>query len=289
MWIDGYDNGNHRWLTRGFREWDSNQDPTDIKDLSVERSWFRESIDDENELFKPKRVPASLTSIPSNFCSNDSASNLKLYMIGKWNPLSMSSKIPRIKVVINKTTDLFNWAFIIGNKKIPHKYETWSRTNKINNTVVVTNLLDLDWDLQKFSEFNLSISCKNYPVFETKLNFWDPGNDPNGIKRESTSWDSTTSVDGSVDPSSIKEIILDGGIGIDYVGITGDGCLSLTSNGLIVPSYGSTCTTAQDAVCEHQSCYTHHGDECIFPFPYKGITYYNCTSIDVYKPWCATG
>ena len=44
----------------------------------------------------------------------------------------------------------------------------------------------------------------------------------------------------------------------------------------------------RDYLCEHQSCYTKEGFECIFPFTYKDVVQTKCTSEDVYQPWCAT-
>ena len=127
-------------------------------------------------------------------------------MTGYWNPISMLSKTPHIEISVNKTTELFNWAFIIGSRKVAHKYETWSKTNRVNNTNKLTDLPDLDWDLQKSPPFNLSISCSNFPTFVTQLNVWDPGSDPNGLPRNSGSWDAETVVDADVDFDSAKEV-----------------------------------------------------------------------------------
>ena len=57
---------------------------------------------------------------------------------------------------------------------------------------------------------------------------------------------------------------------------------------MLLSQVGSLCEASQDTVCEHQSCYTTRGQECTFPFAYKGVTYTQCTSVDVYQPWCAT-
>ena len=66
-------------------------------------------------------------------------------------------------------------------------------------------------------------------------------------------------------------------------------CLSLAPNGLILQQFGAECNQSQDALCEHQSCYTKEGFECLFPFSYKGVVHDQCISEDVYQPWCATG
>ena len=52
---------------------------------------------------------------------------------------------------------------------------------------------------------------------------------------------------------------------------------------------GSECEEQESVLCEHQSCYTVEGEECLESFTYKGVQYHQCTSVDVYKPWCATG
>lgn len=30
------------------------------------------------------------------------------------------------------------------------------------------------------------------------------------------------------------------------------------------------------------------GEECFFPFTYKGVKYWGCTSVDHPRPWCPT-
>ena len=76
---------------------------------------------------------------------------------------------------------------------------------------------------------------------------------------------------------------------IDYAGFTTDQCLSLSSTGLVEVSSGSECAQQESVLCEHQPCYTVEGEECLTSFTYKEVQYTRCTSVDVYKPWCATG
>ena len=40
--------------------------------------------------------------------------------------------------------------------------------------------------------------------------------------------------------------------------------------------------------CRHAGCEDHGGDPCVFPFRYKGETYYQCTDVDDYDYWCST-
>ena len=83
--------------------------------------------------------------------------------------------------------------------------------------------------------------------------------------------------------------MIDGSMEVTFAGFSSPGCLSLAPNGLIVEQSGSQCEEPQDALCEHQSCYTKDGFECVFPFSYKGVSHDQCSSEDVYQPWCATG
>ena len=121
------------------------------------------------------------------------------------------------------------------------------------------------------------------------FNYWDPGHDPNGISRDSANWDIEYTGDTTLDPADIDVVIIKtGDMGIYYAGITEDKCLGLSPTGLIVPLSGAECLEQRFTVCEHQSCYTKQGDECVFPFTYKGNPHTKCISEDVYLPWCAT-
>ena len=41
--------------------------------------------------------------------------------------------------------------------------------------------------------------------------------------------------------------------------------------------------------CSHAGCEENYqGAACVFPFKYKGETYYQCTDVDDYDYWCST-
>ena len=67
------------------------------------------------------------------------------------------------------------------------------------------------------------------------------------------------------------------------------GCLTVSQNGRIEPLYGKECEEPLPAICKYQACYTVEGENCMFPFTHKGITYKNCSTQDLHRPWCATG
>ena len=90
---------------------DFNKDPAKSRDLSFERLWHRKTLDTDIEVVKPIHTPILLKNVPAQFCTNDSTSNLKLLNTRKWNSKSMDQNFPRIRFVVNQTTDLFNWSF----------------------------------------------------------------------------------------------------------------------------------------------------------------------------------
>ena len=207
LWLDGFSMGDQNWQTYSYRELDFNSDPLLAVDLSLDRSFHEAASDGIYEAFKPRKLPH--LSFPTGFCG--SSSDMVFYVTGSWIPQAMGERTPIIDFVLNKTSSLFVWQFHIGNKKENHLYEVWSRTNKINNTKSTVNMTELTRDPIP-SKFNISITCSQFPVFSLKLNFWDPGNDPNGINRDSQKWDVDLTVDDRVDPDTVSHIHIEGGI-----------------------------------------------------------------------------
>ena len=201
LWLDGYHTGDKNWKTYSYRELDHNYDPILGQDLSLTRGWFLE---------EPKtkyRLPLKTVEYPAGFCNN----NDQIFTItGKWQANQIAEKPPLVMFHINKTSDLFVWEFKAGNKKENHFYEVFAKTNKVNITNKLVNLTELQRDPIP-QDFNLTISC-TFPVFDVKLNFWDPADDPNGISRNSQSWDTQLTVDTNVNPDATESMIIDGGM-----------------------------------------------------------------------------
>ena len=210
---------------------------------------------------------------------------MKFYLSGQWAPIKMGDLPPTVQFIITPRKELlFSWTLRVGSKNTSHVMDAWYVKARRPMSNTTTQLNDMDKEFSNPS-FNLTISCPNYPDIRTELNMWTPGpHDP----RTSANWDSEITVDSTMDPSSVRKVQIEGAIALDYVGFTQEGCLSLSSTGLITPRTGDECSEALEMVCEHQSCYTKEGNECVFPFKYKDVTYNNCTSVDVFQPWCAT-
>ena len=129
-------------------------------------------------------------------------------MTGSFLQQQLEANQPLIDFVVNRTTSLFMWQFKVGNKKQNHFYEMWSTTNKVNITNKLVNLTDLPRDPLP-TNFNLTITC-GFPIFTVKLNFWEPGSDPNGIPRNPTSWDASIEVDTRLDPDDTQNLEING-------------------------------------------------------------------------------
>ena len=291
VWIEGYNDGDNVWKTHGYRDWDhENRYPTQIREFSPGRTWFQEEATSNDpivyELFKPKRLPQKL-SLPQGFC--DATSTMKLLMIATFRS-PMGEVSPQIIMKMNSTHELFHWDFRLGNPKaqpspIPSSQWVWARERRNNFTSTNIDLPNLP---PQPENFNLTVTCVNYDStnkFKVEMNYWDQSN---GLARTSSEWDMEATMGTSLRPDDVVNVEILGGMDVEYVGFTQEGCLALTHNGMVVKQYGSDCETPRDGICEHQSCYTTEGNECIFPFTYKGVSYNKCTSVDVYQPWCVT-
>ena len=283
--LDGYHDGENVWSTLSYRELDDNNDPVLMPDNSLSRLWYSQKEDNDLEFFSPKKLPLKFSSFPTGFCSSNS--ELKFVMTGSWLQGQMVEKTPQVRFVLNRTSDLFHWEFRIGSKKVNHFYEVWSKTNRVNNTKILRNLTDLPRDPLP-PKFNLTITCSQFPTINVKFNLWDPSGDINGIARDENNWDSELTAGSGVDPDTTDHIMVQGGMQVDYAGFSSSQCLSLSSTGLVEVEAGDECEEQETVLCEHQSCYTVEGEECLTTFTYKDVEYHNCTSVDVYKPWCAT-
>ena len=101
VWLEGYDDSDHIWKTHGFREFDKNNDPAAIKDLSLAKSWFQEGVDTEHELSSPKPTkPVLFDSIPPGVCTNssDTQSTLKFFLTGTWDKKKLMDTPTKIQL-----------------------------------------------------------------------------------------------------------------------------------------------------------------------------------------------
>ncbi len=241
------------------------------------------------EVAFPKSLPVKLVPTPG-FCDENSAKHF--YVKGQFST-GKNPENPLITFKVNSTTYLFILELRPGDGKGANlsSYAIWSELNGLNASLGnVVVLRDLDPKLGTVN-FNLTITCVDFASngkFNVVFNYWDPAGDPNGIARTSTNWDILAGVNNSIGIGDVAEVKLQGSMTVYYAGFTSNQCLGLAPNGLAVTLYGTDCQASNYAVCEHKSCYTTEGNECVFPFYYKNVRYTNCTSVDVYIPWCAT-
>ena len=291
VWIEGYSDGDNVWKTRDFRDWDTdNRLPELVQDLSPKRKWYHDKSKDKEtngfEIFKPRKLPVKLD-MPSGFC--DAGSDIKFFLNGTFkSPIGETS--PQITMRMNNTHELFRWDFREGDQKAktPPSYAVWSREKFTNFSASFVTLVNLPPKLEKDVSFNLTITCLDFSStnkFKVEMNSWDPAT---GLARTSSEWDVEAVLGTSLQPEDVRVVEVVGGMEVRYAGFTRPGCLALTHTGLVVERAGADCGQARDGLCEHQSCFTKEGEECLFPFQYKGVTYTKCTSVDVYQPWCVT-
>ena len=291
VWIEGYSPGDNVWRTRGYRDWDyENRLPQNVSDLSHDRTWYRDKslvkATDPTELFHPKRLPQKIKLV-QGFC--DPTSDMKFFLSAVFkSPIGDVS--PQVIMRMNGSHELFHWDFREGDHKtgaLP-TFAVWSREKKVNFTASEVTLAHMKPKLDKNTEFNLTVTCVDFNStnqFKVEMNYWDQSN---GLARNSSVWDIEATMGTSLVPDDVTEVEVVGGMEVTYVGFTRSSCLALTHTGLVVELQGDDCDSPRDGVCEHQSCYTVEGNECVFPFWYKGVEHTRCTSEDVYQPWCAT-
>jgi hypothetical protein len=245
-------------------------------------------IKSPNEVYFPKALPIKI--LPTDgLCAVNSGQ--KFYMKGQWFTGKISEN-PLITFKVNSTSTLFQFEFRPGDGKANlSKYVTWSILNSVNATVASEVVLkDLDPSLNVI-DYNLTLTCEDFDTtgkFKVVVNYWNPDGDPNGIFRNSSNWDIVAQMNRAVKITDVSEVKIQGVMNVYYAGFTANQCLVLAPNGLVLSLSGTDCDKERPAVCEHKSCYTTQGNECVFPFYYKNVQYKNCTSVDVYLPWCAT-
>lgn len=116
---------------------------------------MKERLNSETEFNFPASKTIRLVP-PSDMC--DTSSLKKLFIKGQWNFNKRPSN-SSIIYKLNKTTELFHFEFIPGDKTISHKYSVWSMTHDQNRGLNTVDMVDYD---KTNLQFNISITCKDF-------------------------------------------------------------------------------------------------------------------------------
>ena len=116
---------------------------------------MKEHYNSKTEMFYPGAKNIKIYP-PNDLC--DANSLKKLYIKGQFN---FGKKISSSSIIfkLNRTTELFHFEFIPGEKDVLHKYSVWSMTHGINRTSQTLDLVDFN---KKEMEFNISITCEGF-------------------------------------------------------------------------------------------------------------------------------
>ena len=275
IYIDGVVEEKFLWNTTVERR-NNFATPDEIIDYSKERSWVQAQIAAGNLLKNMEK------GVKFEFKPELCEENLEFRVWGNFSSKRLEVNKPVIKAIVDKDNIAFRWVFYKGgligdDDDLTDEFTVNAIVDGEANPVVQVPLPDLD--LKTSLNFTLMLDCPNRPnigqKFEVTLN-----NEWTGVISLNKTW-----------INKIHTLQLSGGLSIDtaaYMGTPEDSCLTLAPNGRVVPQYDQNCQQWRPTVCEHQFCYTRDGFDCILPFKYKDITYRNCSSQDLFKPWCPT-
>lgn len=274
IWIDGRVEDQFIWNTTVPRV-NNFANPNNIVDYSKERSWV-ESLRAAGTLVENEEKGLKFQ-FHQALCED----NLEFRVWGNFSSKRLDVNRPVIKAIVDKNNIAFRWVFYKGGVIGDDADETDAFTvNAVvdgqQTPVVEVPLPGLD--LKNHLNFTLVLDCPkegSNRYFDITMN-----DEWTGRVKFNDSW-----------VPGIHTLQLAGGIETGTAAYMGDpekSCLLLTKNGRVEPKYDGDCDQSLPTVCEHQFCYTRDGFQCIFPFTYKGIVYKNCSSQDLFKPWCPT-